>query len=231
MPLRARTRAVAAFVSANAARMTQPVNRATVPRFAPSAANRAGSGALEGAASGMRSSSSARRRRPMARSTARMPRRLETYPNRANSASRAGDGKSPWNTARRSTASIGPGRRAATTWERAASMSFPNDTPEGQAVSQARQSRHLAMWSANAGLSASRRSSQTFFMSRIRPRGESISTPSSAKVGHVGRQSPQWTQREMSSGSGASAFGKPSRGVNRWPIAPARGCPSGRTRP
>ena len=35
MPLRASTRAVAAFVSLNAARMTQPVKSATVPRFVP----------------------------------------------------------------------------------------------------------------------------------------------------------------------------------------------------
>jgi hypothetical protein len=41
----------------------------------------------------------------------------------------------------------------------------------------------------------------------MRPRGESISTPSTAKVGQVGRQKPQWTQAAMSSCDGASAFG------------------------
>jgi len=77
MPLRARTLAVAAFVPAKAARMTHPVNRATVPRFAPTAANRAGSGALDGAAFGTRSRSSASRFIPIARSTVRIPNRFE----------------------------------------------------------------------------------------------------------------------------------------------------------
>jgi len=125
--------------------MTQPVNRATVPRFVPTAANRVGSGLLVGAASGTRSRSSARRASPTVRNRVRAPSRFERWPKRANNASRAGDGMSPRNTARRSTAATRFGLRATTTWERAASMSLPNDTPDGQAVSQARQSRHLAM--------------------------------------------------------------------------------------
>src|SRR5438093_11295491 len=41
----------------------------------------------------------------------------------------------------------------------------------------------------------------------MRPRGESISTPRTAKVGHVGRQRPQCTHRAIRSSDGASAFG------------------------
>ena len=145
MPLRASTRAVAAFVSPNAARITQPVNSATVPRFGPMAAYRAGSGALVGARSGTRSSSSASRRIPTRRRTVRAPSRFDRWPNRANSASRVGEVMSPRNATRRSRASARLGLRAATTCDRAASISFPNDTPDGHAVSHARQSRHFAM--------------------------------------------------------------------------------------
>ena len=49
------------------------------------------------------------------------------------------------------------------------------------------------------GIAASRSSSpsSTSFISRIRPRGESISSSSVAYVGHVGRQKPQWTQEPI----------------------------------
>ena len=59
----------------------------------------------------------------------------------------------------------------------------------------------------NDGASALTRPSQTVFISRIRPRGESVSTPRTANVGQLGRHNPQWTHREMSSSDGASAFG------------------------
>src|SRR5688572_24859537 len=39
----------------------------------------------------------------------------------------------------------------------------------------------------------------------MRPRGESISSPHSRYVGHVGRQNPQCTHLSMSAGDGASA--------------------------
>src|SRR5262245_21977908 len=57
----------------------------------------------------------------------------------------------------------------------------------------------------------------------MRPRGESISSPKSRYVGHVGRQKPQWTQSSMSAGSGgwcASNAGRISTGVS-WRPAPA----------
>ena len=38
--------------------------------------------------------------------------------------------------------------------------------------------------------------SSALFISRMRPRGESISSPSSRYVGHAGRQNPQWTHVE-----------------------------------
>src|SRR5947208_10717756 len=97
--------------------------------------------------------------------------------------------------------------RAATICERAPSTSFPNSTPDGHAVSHARQSRQVFMWSSKAAASAPRRPSHTFFIRRMRPRGESISTPRTAKVGHVGRQRPQCTHRAIRSSDGASAFG------------------------
>src|SRR2546425_8095768 len=106
--------------------------------------------------------------------------------------------------------------RAATICERAPSTSFPNSTPDGHAVSHARQSRQVFMWSSKAAASAPRRPSHTFFIKRMRPRGESISTPRTAKVGHVGRQRPQCTHRAIRSSEGASAFGygKNARGAD-----------------
>src|SRR5688572_4475262 len=38
----------------------------------------------------------------------------------------------------------------------------------------------------------------------MRPRGESISSPQSRYVGHVGRQNPQWTHLSISAGDGMS---------------------------
>src|SRR5439155_10732469 len=60
------------------------------------------------------------------------------------------------------------------------------------------------MWSANSALSGPVRPSHAARMRRIRPRGESISTPSTAYVGQLGRQKPQWTHRCRRSFAGAS---------------------------
>src|ERR687893_970261 len=58
----------------------------------------------------------------------------------------------------------------------------------------------------------------------MRPRGESISSPKSTYVGHVGRQNPQWTQSSMRSFSGGWWA---SKAGNMWlPLAVERPMPT-----
>jgi len=71
-------------------------------------------------------------------------------------------------------------------------MSRPYGTPAGHTVSQARQSRHSERWRTVESLSDIRPSASDLMM-KMRPRGESISVPSSENVGQYARQSPQWT--------------------------------------
>ncbi len=75
---------------------------------------------------------------------------------------------------------------------RAASISWSYWTPDGQAVMQAMQPRHRSKCVAAAWVSGA--PSRTCVTRWIRPRGESISSPHSWYVGHVGRQKPQCTQ-------------------------------------
>jgi hypothetical protein len=87
------------------------------------------------------------------------------------------------------------------TCARVSSMSLSYRTPDGHAVThdmQPRQLSHALTCAADIGPA----SSWPARMSRIRPRGESISSPHSTYVGHVGRQKPQCTQSSMSSGGG-----------------------------
>ena len=80
-------------------------------------------------------------------------------------------------------------------------MSLSYCTPDGQAVTHAMQPRQLSHALTCAG-DIGPSSSWPARMSRMRPRGESISSPHSTYVGHVGRQKPQCTQSSMRSGSG-----------------------------
>src|SRR5918998_374397 len=58
----------------------------------------------------------------------------------------------------------------------------------------------------------------------MRPRGESISSPKSTYVGHVGRQNPQWTQSSMRSFSGGWWA---SKAGNMWlPLSVERPMPT-----
>src|SRR5277367_6692466 len=82
------------------------------------------------------------------------------------------------------------------------STSLPYCTPEGQAVSQARQSRHLSMWSTKLAESGAAicvgsdcATCWTLTIWRMRPRGESASRFQSLYVGQALRHRPQWTQR------------------------------------
>ena len=71
-------------------------------------------------------------------------------------------------------------------------MSRPYGTPAGQTVSHARQSRQSDRCRTVESLSDMRPSASDLTM-KIRPRGESISVPSSENVGQEARQRPQCT--------------------------------------
>ena len=80
-------------------------------------------------------------------------------------------------------------------------MSLSYCTPDGHAVTHAMQPRQLSHALTCAGVIGPS-SSWPARMSRMRPRGESISSPHSTYVGHVGRQKPQCTQSSMRLGLG-----------------------------
>ncbi len=61
-------------------------------------------------------------------------------------------------------------------------MSWPYGTPDGQTVSQARQPRQRSRWATVESVRLMRPSASDL-INKIRPRGESISVPSSEKVG------------------------------------------------
>ena len=90
---------------------------------------------------------------------------------------------------------------------RVASSSSPYGTPDGQAVSQARQPRHRSICCAVVGSSSAISPSSMRRMSTSRPRGESFSSSRFTYVGHACRQKPQCTQ--ASSPLLASASGVP----------------------
>ena len=94
---------------------------------------------------------------------------------------------------------------------RVSSMRRPNGTPAGHAVSHARQPRHRSMWRTKFSVRPMR-PSDTARIRYTRPRGESISWPSTRYVGHWGRQMPQCTQSRMPSQSGGSLPSKAPTG-------------------
>src|SRR5687767_15704103 len=62
----------------------------------------------------------------------------------------------------------------------------------------------------------------------MRPRGESISSPQSKYVGHVGRQNPQWTHLSISADDGLSEPVIKSGLYLRSGFLPDRTCSSAR---
>ena len=178
-PLRASTRAVAAFVSENAARITHPVKRATRPRRAPIAAKDRGS-RCDDTRVGTSASRSPSRPNPSIRRTRAAPSRRAIAEKRTNPASTAGRGRITLKPTVRASRASGPRLRASSSCERAPSTSFPYSTPDGQAVSHARQSRHWSMCFWKVWPATSTRPLHTVSMRRMRPRGESISTPRTA---------------------------------------------------
>ena len=65
-----------------------------------------------------------------------------------------------------------------------ASMSLPYSTPDGHASSQARHCKHMSQGPTTEGLISSR-PSFTPFISAMRPRGDSASSPVSKYVGQA----------------------------------------------
>src|SRR6266851_4555061 len=100
---------------------------------------------------------------------------------------------------RRTSRATRRGRSRARRSSRAPSMIRPNGTPDGHAVSQARQTRHASRCPASA--SAGGPSVDTIWrMSCTRPRGESASSSSTRYVGQSLRQRPHEMQVARSSG-------------------------------
>lgn len=86
---------------------------------------------------------------------------------------------------------------------RVCSISAPNCTPLGHAVSQPRHCTQVSTKSTNSSsIGSSPRS--TARMASMRPRGEYRSSPVTRNVGQCGRQSPQLTQVAASSESSPS---------------------------
>ena len=183
-PLAASTRSVAWLMSGSSTCCTQPASSATRARRGP----RAGAMAGRRAAGGRRSGSSASivrieggsslaaglAIRPTSRRDPEQRRRLQ----------RAEQESAPQALEDRPPRLLGAGA------ERDEQLAVL--TPDGHAVTQPRQPRQRSM--CGSASSSGRSPSSTPFMSTMRPRGESISSPSTRYVGQAGRQNPQCTQ-------------------------------------
>ena len=83
------------------------------------------------------------------------------------------------------------------------SISAPNWTPLGQAVSHPRHCTHVSMKSTNSSsIGSSPRSTER--IASMRPRGEYFSSPVTRNVGQCGRHNPQLTHVAASSASSPS---------------------------
>src|SRR5579872_3135204 len=86
-------------------------------------------------------------------------------------------------------------------------MSLSYCTPEGHAVMQAMHPRQVSKWRTKVSVMPTSPWVPNCIR-RMRPRGESISCPQSAYVGHDGRQKPQCTHLSMSVSSGGCCWSK-----------------------
>ena len=91
-------------------------------------------------------------------------------------------------------------RRPFHRWSRHSSSSSPYCTPAGHTGSHARQPRQKEASSWTVGSSSGSTPVSSARIRLMRPRGDEVSTPVSAYVGHAGRQKPQEMQRSSSSG-------------------------------
>jgi hypothetical protein len=198
-PFRARMRAVARLWAPKTTDWTQPVSIATRARRRPSAATSAGSGARS-AAGGMAGMSASHagsvpgssRTSPLRRTSPCNP--LTWYSRSAAAARRSirGWGRSSPKLSQRKSRRTTPPGRVRSISALAASIRRPYGTPAGHTVSQARQSRQSERCRSVDAV-RSMRPSASDLTRKMRPRGESISVPSSENVGQEARQRPQWT--------------------------------------
>jgi hypothetical protein len=178
------------LVAVKSPSITHPVSTATVPRSP-----------LPGVVTARE-----RRRRPVeasiaiakpsrppacAKSAGSRVARKTRAPNRATASRR---GRAKVERIRRATGASG---RRALSVARVASSRWPYGTPDGQAVSQARQPRQRSMCVCTASSSGDRRPSTTSRISTMRPRGLSFSSCRLTYVGHACRQKPQCTHRSI----------------------------------
>ena len=205
-PSAARTRAVAALTSPKTTDWTQPGSRPTRARTGPAAARlpdvrrrtRHGGASSPRGRSGPGSGSL----RPSGAS-ASPARNTHGRVSAASSSERRASSNGP----RSCVSSIRP---------RVCSISEPYCTPEGHDVTQASQPRQRSKCSTTVLLSGTVPSIRPAIR-RMRPRGESISSPHRFQVGQVGRQKPQWTQSRTRPGSIAVG------GSGAGPVEPACG--------
>ena len=195
-PARRSSAAVAWLVSAKSVSATQPVTSTAVPRATPSGSRTGGS--------------APRRRRGSAAAKASQP-RVHGTPATSRAGARSARRSQGVVSAAASTRRAMRARagRCRSIHGRAASMSAPYGTPDGHAVSQARQPRHRSRCRITSG-DASRRPSSRPRMRWMRPRGESASVPSSRYVGHADWQRPQCTQVSSFSVSTKRIAGAPT---------------------
>ncbi len=173
-PARWRRRAAARLVLSKAVSATQPVSSTAVPRGCPSGSSTSGrrkTRVAPGSAATYASHGLPRRR--ARRRTHRAP---PTSRSGANAARRSAGVVSTAASARRPQRA-GAGRKRST-YGRAASISAPYSTPDGQAVSHARQPRQRSRCRMTSAVGTSWPSSSAR-IKWMRPRGESASMPSS----------------------------------------------------
>ena len=229
-PFRARTSIVATLMSGSSTCCAHPASNATRARRALRAGVRSGNATADGKRPGTSSSIGRSAEGISARNAFPMPARRAAHRNRP------GYGNVQRINARR-TPSQPDVATPAPTVARYGLIKSRYGTPLGHAGSQARQPRQRS--TCGRAASAVNRPSITSFIKTIRPRGESISCPSSRYVGHAARQNPQCTHASTAraiAGPIAPAFPTSISCNMRYPppFTPFRPCPwspSGPSRP
>ena len=163
-------------------RCTQPWSSATVPRRSPARLEALGQPRERAAPSASARARPARRAAaPASRAAARRAERGAAERAATAAAQRAQParvGEAARRRSRRNARSRAGARQLRSTCARVSSISLSYCTPDGQAVTHAMQPRQLSMCS-TSGADSSEPSSSPRFISTIRPRGESISSPHS----------------------------------------------------
>ena len=179
-PLRVSTRTAASMVEPWKMGMTQPERSPTRARTDPLAGYtcpeaRKARPESSGSAASASAIGGTRRRMRLARTRARMPERWYSRSSPPSTRILPGLG-STWAYASHAVKRPSSPRRRGRACACACSMSRPYGTPEGHAASHARHCMHRSQCSTTPG-SMPARPSNTAFISAMRPRGDSVSSP------------------------------------------------------